>query len=34
MYSKFRKDYKLVNCLYVDDMLIFSTNVYGIEGTK
>jgi hypothetical protein len=34
MYSKFTKDFSLIICLYVDDMLIFSTNMIGIVETK
>jgi hypothetical protein len=34
MYSKFTKDFGVIICLYVDDMLIFSTNMIGIVETK
>jgi hypothetical protein len=34
MYSKFTKDLSVIICLYVDDMLIFSTNMIGIVETK
>jgi hypothetical protein len=34
MYSKFTKDFGVIICLYVDDMLIFSTNIIGIVETK
>jgi hypothetical protein len=34
MYSKFTKDSGVIICLYVDDMLIFSTNIIGIVETK
>jgi hypothetical protein len=34
MYSKFTKDSGVIICLYVDDMLIFNTNIIGIVETK
>ena len=34
MYSKFTKEYGVIVCLYVDDMLIFGTNMKGICETK
>jgi hypothetical protein len=34
MYSKFTKDFGVIICLHVDDMLIFSTNMIGISETK
>ena len=34
IYSKFSKDYGVIICLYVDDMLIVSTNMQGINETK
>jgi hypothetical protein len=34
MYFKFIKDFSVIICLYVDDMLIFSTNIIGIVETK
>jgi ketosteroid isomerase-like protein len=34
MYFKFTKDFSVIICLYVDDMLIFSTNIIGIVETK
>jgi protein associated with RNAse G/E len=34
MYSKFTKDSGVIIYLYVDDMLIFSTNMIGIVETK
>ena len=34
MYSKFTKDFGVIICLYVDDMLSFSTNMIGIVETK
>ena len=34
IYSKFTKDYGVIVCLYVDDMLIFGTNIKGINETK
>jgi len=34
MYSKFTKYFGVIIYLYVDDMLIFSTNMIGIVGTK
>ena len=34
MYSKFKKKYGVIVCLYVDDMLIFGTNIKGIQETK
>jgi hypothetical protein len=34
MYSKFTKDLSVIICLYVDDMLIFSTNMIGIVKTQ
>ena len=34
IYSKFTKKYGVIICLYVDDLLIFSTNMEGIQDTK
>ena len=34
MYSKFTKEYGVIVCLYVDDMLIFGTNMKGLFETK
>jgi hypothetical protein len=34
IYSKFTKDYGVIVCLYVDDMLIFGTNMKGVYETK
>ena len=34
MYSKFTKEYEVIVCLYVNDMLIFGTNMKGICETK
>ena len=34
MYSKFTKEYRVIVCLYVDDMLIFGTNMKGVCKTK
>ena len=34
IYSKFTKDYGVILCLYVDDLLIFGTNLQGISETK
>jgi hypothetical protein len=34
IYSKFTKDYGVIVCLYVDDMLIFETNMKGVYETK
>ena len=34
MYSKFTKEYGVIVCLYVDDMLIFGTNMKGVCETK
>ncbi|XP_075077346.1 uncharacterized protein LOC142164072 [Nicotiana tabacum] len=34
IYSKFTKEYGVIICLYVDDMLIFGTNLQGITETK
>ena len=34
MYSKFTKEYRVIVCLYVDDMLIFGMNMKGICETK
>ena len=34
LYSKFTKDYGVIVCLYVDDMLIIGTNLQGINDTK
>ncbi|GKD34270.1 retrovirus-related pol polyprotein from transposon TNT 1-94 [Tanacetum coccineum] len=33
-YSKFTKDYGVILCLYVDDILIVGTNMEGINETK
>lgn len=32
--SKFTKEYRVIICLYVDDMLIVGTNIKGINETK
>lgn len=34
IYSKFTKDCGVIVCLYVDDMLIFGTNMKGVCETK
>ena len=34
MYSKFTKEYRVIVCLYVDDILIFGTNMKGVCETK
>ena len=34
MYSKFIKEYRVIICLYVDDMLIFGTNMKGVCEAK
>lgn len=34
IYSKFTDDYGVIICLYVDDLLIFGTNMRGIYETK
>ena len=34
IYSKFTKNYGVIICLYVDDMLIIGTNMQGIKDTK
>ena len=34
IYSKFTKDYGVIICFYVDDMLIIGTNLEGIRITK
>ena len=34
IYSKFTNDYGVVLCLYVDDLLIFGTNMKGVTETK
>ena len=34
MYSKFTKEYGVIVCLYMDDMLIFGTNMKGACETK
>ena len=34
MYSKFTKKYGVIVCLYVDDILIFGTNMKGVCETK
>ena len=34
MYSKFTKEYEVIVCLYVDDMLIFGTNMKGVCEIK
>ena len=34
IYSKFTKDYGVIIYLYINDMLIFSTNMMGINETK
>ena len=34
IYSKFKKNYGTIICLYVDDMLIIGTNMDGVQDTK
>ena len=34
VYSKFTVEYGVIVCLYVDDMLIFGTNMLGVCETK
>jgi hypothetical protein len=34
VYSKFTVEYGVIVCLYVDDMLIFGTNMLGVYETK
>ena len=34
IYSKFTKEYGVIICLYVDDLLIIGTNIQGINDTK
>uniref|UniRef100_A0A2N9J2D4 Uncharacterized protein n=1 Tax=Fagus sylvatica TaxID=28930 RepID=A0A2N9J2D4_FAGSY len=34
VYSKFTSEYGVIVCLYVDDMLIFGTNMLGVYETK
>ena len=34
VYSKFTSEYGVIVCLYVDDMLIFGTNMLGVCETK
>ena len=34
IYSKFTKEYGVIVCCYVDDMLIFGTNMKGVCETK
>ena len=34
MYSKFTKEYGVIICLYMDDMLIFGTNIKGVCEIK
>ena len=34
IYSKFTDEYSVVICLYVDDLLIFGTNMKAISETK
>ena len=34
IYSKFTDSFDVIICLYVDDMLIISTNMHGINDTK
>uniref|UniRef100_A0A2N9I931 Reverse transcriptase Ty1/copia-type domain-containing protein n=1 Tax=Fagus sylvatica TaxID=28930 RepID=A0A2N9I931_FAGSY len=34
VYSKFTSEYEVIVCLYVDDMLIFGTNMLGVCETK
>jgi hypothetical protein len=34
MYFKFTKEFDVIICLYINDMLIFSTNMNGIVETK
>ena len=34
MYSKFTKEYGVIVCLYMDDMLIFGTNIKGVCEIK
>ena len=34
IYSKFTKDYGVIVCLYIDDMLVIGTNMHEINETK
>ena len=34
IYSKFTEGYGVISCLYVDDLLIFGTNLEGIQEAK
>ena len=34
IYSKFTKEFGVIICLYVDDMLIIGTNIKGVIDTK
>ena len=34
IYSKFVDDFGVIICLYVDDLLIFGTNMHGVNDTK
>lgn len=34
IYSKFTDDFGVIICLYVDDLLIFGTNMQGVSDTK
>ena len=34
IYSKFTDSFGVIICLYIDDMLIISTNMHGISDTK
>jgi len=33
-YSKFTKEYGIIICLHIDDVLIIGTNMHGIDETK
>ena len=34
IYSKFGKSFGMIICLYVNDLLIFGTNLQGVSDTK
>ena len=34
IYSKFTEGYGVIICLYIDDLLMFCTNIGGIQETK
>jgi len=34
IYSKFTNSFGVIICLYVDDLLIFGTNMQGVNDTK